>query len=260
MLVDSHCHLDFPDFAAERDAVIERAREAGVATMLTINTRLDQFAGVCAIAETYPDIWCSVGAHPHEAADHDAISPARLAEFAAHPRVIGIGETGLDFHYNLSPADVQERVFRAHIAASQDTGLPLIIHAREADDEVAAILRQERPPPGVMHCFSSGRALAEAALELGFYISLSGIVTFRNADDLRSIAHDVPLDRLLVETDAPFLAPVPHRGRRNEPAFVASTAAAVATLKGVEPVELAAITTENFFRLFAKASRPVALQ
>src|SRR5579863_4824797 len=247
MLVDSHCHLDFPDFAAERDAVIERAREAGVATMLTINTRLDQFARVCAIAETYPDIWCSVGAHPHEAADHDAITPARLAELAAHPRVIGIGETGLDFHYNLSPPDVQEGVFRAHIAASQETGLPLIIHAREADDQVAAILRQERPPPGVMHCFSSGRALAEAALELGFYISISGIVTFKNAEELRAIVRDLPLDRLLVETDAPYLAPVPYRGKRNEPAFVAATAGFVAELKGVEPAHLAAATTENFF-------------
>ena len=260
MLVDSHCHLDFPDFAAERDAIIERAHAAGIGTMLTISTRLDQFPAVRAIAETHSDIWCSVGAHPHEAADHESATAAELAALAAHQRVVGIGETGLDFHYNLSPPDVQERVFRAHIAASRETGLPLIIHAREADDEVAAILREERPPPGVMHCFSSGRALAEAALELGFYISLSGIVTFRNADDLRAIARDVPLDRLLVETDAPFLAPVPYRGRRNEPAFVATTAAAVAALKGIEPAELAAITTDNFFRLFAKASRPTALQ
>jgi TatD DNase family protein len=258
MLVDSHCHLDFPDFAAEREAVIARARAAGVATMLTISTRLDQFPGVRAIAEADPDIWCSVGAHPHEAADHEAVTAAGLAALAAHPRVVGIGETGLDFHYDHSPHAVQECVFRAHIAAARQSGLPLIVHARAADDAVARILAEERAGAGVLHCFSSGRALAEMALALGFYISISGIVTFRNADDLRAIVRDVPLDRLLVETDAPYLAPVPYRGRRNEPAFVAATAAAVAALKGVAPDELAAVTTDNFFRLFAKARRPAA--
>ncbi len=258
MLVDSHCHLDFADFAAEREAVIARARAAGVGTMLTIGTRLDEFPGVRAIAESDPDIWCSVGAHPHEAADHADLLPDQLAALAAHPKVVGIGETGLDFHYDLSPRDIQERVFRAHIAASRATGLPLIIHAREADDEIARILDEERPPPGVLHCFSSGRALAEAALALGFYISISGIVTFKNADELRAIVRDLPLDRLLVETDSPYLAPVPYRGKRNEPAFVAATAAAVAALKGVEPERLAAATTANFFRLFAKARPPVA--
>ena len=258
MLVDSHCHLDFPDFADERHAVIALARAAGVATMLTIGTRLDQFPGVRAIAEAYDDIWCSVGAHPHEVSDHAGISAADLAALAAHPRVVGIGETGLDFYYDHGPRDLQEQVFHAHIAASRASGLPLIIHAREADDDVARILREEAPPPGVLHCFSSGRALAEAALDLGFYISISGIVTFRNAEDLRAIVRDVPLERLLVETDAPYLAPVPYRGRRNEPAYVAATAASVAALKGVEPDELAAATTANFFRLFTKASRPVA--
>ena len=258
MLVDSHCHLDFPDFAAERDAVVARARDAGVGTMLTIGTRLDEFPGVRAIAETYDDVWCSVGAHPHEAADHAATSAADLALLAAHPRVVGIGETGLDFHYDHSPRDIQERVFRTHIAAARASGLPLIIHARAADDAVARILREEKAPPGVMHCFSSGRALAEAALDLGFYISISGIVTFRNAEELRAIVRDLPLERLLVETDAPYLAPVPYRGRRNEPAYVAATAAAVAALKGVEPAVLAAATTANFFRLFSKAARPVA--
>jgi len=256
MLVDSHCHLDFPDFAPERDAVIARAFAAGIGAMLTICTRLDQFAGVRAIAEADPRIWCSVGAHPHEAADHAGMLPERLVTFAAHPRVVGIGETGLDFHYDLSPRDMQERVFRAHIAASRQSGLPLIVHAREADAEIAAILRAENPPPGVLHCFSSGRALAEAALDLGFYISISGIVTFRNADDLRAIVRDVPLDRLLVETDAPYLAPVPYRGKRNEPAFVTATAAAVAALKEAEPDALAAATTANFFRLFSKATHP----
>jgi TatD DNase family protein len=258
MLVDSHCHLDFPDFAAERDAVVARARSTGVGTMLTISTRLDQFLEVRAIAAAYPDIWCSVGAHPHEAADHETTTSDELIRLASHPRVVGIGETGLDYHYDHSPRDIQERVFRAHIAASKTTGLPLIIHAREADDDIARILRDEAPPPGVLHCFSSGRGLAEAALDLGFLISISGIVTFRNADDLRAIVRDVPLDRLLVETDAPYLAPVPYRGKRNEPAFVAATAAAVAALKGVEPAELAEATTANFFRLFAKATRPAA--
>src|SRR5436190_3856387 len=254
MLVDSHCHLDFPDFAAERDAVVARARAAGVETMLTICTRLDQFDGVRAIAEAYDGIWCSVGAHPHEATDHGPLLADGLLALVAHPKVVGIGETGLDFHYDLSPRDVQERVFRAHIAASHESGLPLIIHAREADREIAGILREERPPPGVFHCFSSGRALAEVALELGFYISLSGIVTFRNAEELRAIARDLPLDRLLVETDAPYLAPVPYRGKRSEPAFVAATAAAVAALKGLDPQHLAAATHDNFFRLFTKAS------
>jgi TatD DNase family protein len=258
MLVDSHCHLDFPDFAEERAAVIGRARAAGVGTMVTICTRLDEFPGVRAIAETDTDIWCSVGVHPHEAADYAGIAGDALAALATHPRVIGIGETGLDFHYDHSPREVQERVFRAHIAASRASGLPLIVHAREADAEIAHILCEERATAGVLHCFSSGRALAEAALDLGFYISISGIVTFRNTEDLRAIVRDVPLDRLLVETDAPYLAPVPYRGRRNEPAYVATTAAAVAALKDIEPAALAAVTTDNFFRLFDKATRPAA--
>ena len=256
MLVDSHCHLDFPDFAAERDAVVARARTAGVETMLTIGTRLDQFEGVRAIAEAYDGIWCSVGAHPHEAADHPELAAEQLVALAQHPKVVGIGETGLDFHYDLSPRDIQERVFRAHIAASRTSGLPLIIHAREADAEIARILDEERPPPGVLHCFSSGRGLAEKALELGFFVSISGIVTFRNAEELRTIVRDLPLDRLLVETDAPYLAPVPYRGKRNEPAFVAATAAAVAALKGVATEQLAATTRDNFFRLFTKATPP----
>jgi TatD DNase family protein len=254
MLVDSHCHLDFADFAAEREAVIARARAVGVGTMLTIGTRLDEFQGVRAIAEADPDIWCSVGAHPHEAGDHADLLADQLVVLTAHPKVVGIGETGLDFHYDLSPRETQERVFRAHIAASRATGLPLIVHAREADSEIARILDEERPPPGVLHCFSSGRDLAEAALALGFYISISGIVTFKKADELRAIVRDLPLDRLLVETDSPYLAPVPYRGKRNEPAFVKATAAAVAALKGVEPGRLASVTSANFFRLFAKAT------
>src|SRR5271155_3398555 len=180
----------------------------------------------------------------------------QLVALAAHPRVVGIGETGLDYHYDLGPRDMQDRVFRAHVAASKASGLPLIIHAREADDDIAAILAAERPPPGVLHCFTAGRALAEAALDLGFYISISGIVTFRNAEDRRAIVRDLPLDRLLVETDAPYLAPVPYRGKRNEPAFVTATASFLAELKGIEAEALAAATTANFFRLFAKASVP----
>jgi TatD DNase family protein len=254
VLADSHCHLDFPAFAAEREAVIGRARAAGVDTMLTICTRLDQFDEVRAIAEGYDGIWCSVGAHPHEAAEHAALLADQLLALAAHPKVVGLGETGLDFHYYLSPREIQERVFRSHIAASHASGLPLIIHAREADREIAQILEEERPPPGVLHCFSSGQALAETAIGLGFYISISGIVTFRNADELRAIVRDLPLERLLVETDAPYLAPVPYRGKRNEPAFVAATAAAVAELKSVDPRHVAAVTRDNFFRLFSKAT------
>jgi TatD DNase family protein len=253
VLVDSHCHLDFPDFAAERGGVVGRARAAGVETMLTICTRLDEFDGVRAIAEAYDGIWCSVGAHPHEAADHAPLLADRLLALTDHSRVVGIGETGLDFHYDLSPRDTQERVFRVHIAASRASGLPLIIHAREGDREIARILDEERPPPGVLHCFSSGRELAETAIALGFYISISGIVTFRNAEELRAIVRDLPVDRLLVETDAPYLAPVPYRGKRNEPAFVVATAAAVAALKGLDPQHLAAVTHDNFFRLFTKA-------
>src|SRR5215469_4473802 len=256
MLVDSHCHLDSSDFAAERGVVIARARAAGVETMLTISTRLDEFNEVLAIAVANSAIWCSVGAHPHEAKDHSTLAPQQLTALATHPKVVGIGETGLDFHYDLSPRDVQERVFRAHIAASKASGLPLIIHAREADAEIASILSAEKPPPGVLHCFTAGRALAEEALDLGFYISISGIVTFRNAEDLRAIVRDLPLDRLLVETDAPYLAPVPYRGKRNEPAFVAATAAFVANLKGIDANALAAATTANFFRLFGKAQPP----
>jgi len=256
MLVDSHCHLDFPDFAGEHDAVLARARAADIGTMLTICTRLDQFPAVRAIAEARDNVWCSVGAHPHEAAEHAGTTANQLAALAEHPRVVGIGETGLDFYYDHSPRNVQEQVFRAHIAASKASGLPLIVHAREADCEIARILRQESPPAGVLHCFSSGRGLAEVALDLGFCISISGIITFRKADELRAIVRDVPLDRLLVETDAPYLAPVPYRGKRNEPAYVVATATTVAELKGVSLQQLAATTTENFFRLFQKAHRP----
>jgi TatD DNase family protein len=259
VLVDSHCHLDFDTFDADRAAVLARARAAGVGTMLTICTHLSKFEQVRALAESNPEIWCSVGVHPHEAAGEGVDAPAALVERAAHPKVIGIGESGLDFYYDHSPREAQRTNFRAHIEAARATGLPIIVHARDADDETADMLREGAASgglTGVMHCFSSGRALAEAALEIGFYISLSGIVTFKNAEELRGIAREVPLDRLLVETDAPYLAPIPMRGRRNEPSFVAHTARFVAGLKGVEEGALAAATTENFYRLFAKAVRP----
>jgi len=227
--------------------------------MLTICTHLSKFEQVRAVAESDPEIWCSVGVHPHEAAEEGVDAPAALIERARHPKVVGIGETGLDFYYDHSPHDAQRANFRAHIEAARETGLPLIVHARDADEEIAEMLRAAADAgglTGVMHCFSSGRALAEAAIEIGFYISLSGIVTFKNAEELRGIAKDVPLDRLLVETDAPYLAPIPLRGKRNEPAFVAHTARFVAGLKGMEEGALAAATTENFYRLFAKAKRP----
>ncbi len=258
MLVDSHCHLDYA--AAEaRPEILARARRAGVATLLTIGTKVSEFPAVRAIAEADADVWCSVGIHPHEAESEGDEAVARLVSLTAHPKVVGIGETGLDFYYQHSPRPRQETVFRAHCAAARETGLPLIVHTRDADPETAAILAAERPPAGVIHCFSTGRQLAEKALELGFYISLSGIVTFKNAEELRAIARDIPLDRLLIETDAPYLAPVPMRGKTNEPAFIVHTAAQVAALKGVSVEELGRITSANFFRLFAKARPPASL-
>jgi TatD DNase family protein len=259
MLVDSHCHLDFPELASELDAVVDRARNAGVGTMLTIGTSLERFPGVRAVAERFPNIWCSVGVHPHEAKDEGQSVPDRLIELAAHPKVVGIGETGLDYFYEHSPREEQRESFRAHIAASRATGLPLIVHTRDADEETAQMLREEQEKgafPGLIHCFSSGRLVSETALELGMYISLSGIITFKAAEELRQIVRDIPLDRILVETDAPYLAPVPKRGKRNEPAFVAHTAAKVAELKGIGMAELMATTTDNFFRLFSKVSAP----
>ena len=259
MLVDSHCHLDFADFGAERESVIARARRAGIGGMLTICTKISEFAGVRTLAESHDDIWCSVGIHPHEAASEPATDAATLASLADHPKVVGIGECGLDFYYDHSPRDRQAEVFRAHAAAARATGLPLIVHTRNADDETAAILAEscrEAPTTGVIHCFSSGPQLAEKALDLGFYLSFSGIVTFKKAEELRAVACSVPLDRMLVETDAPYLAPMPHRGKRNEPAFVVHTAALLAQLRGLAPDDVARLTTDNFFRLFAKARRP----
>ena len=258
MLIDSHCHLDFPELADDEAGVLARARTAGVAGMLTIGTRLDQFERVRAIAERHDNVWCSVGVHPHEAKDEGQRTPDRLIEATHHPKVVGIGETGLDFYYEHSPRDEQAESFRAHIAASRTTGLPLIVHTRDADRETIDILEEEAGKgsfPGLIHCFSSSAEVARHALALGLYISISGIVTFKAAESLRTVVRDIPLDRLLVETDSPYLAPIPKRGKTNEPAYVAHTAAKVAELKSVGIAELEAATTANFFRLFTKAER-----
>ncbi|MBM3644980.1 MAG: TatD family deoxyribonuclease [Alphaproteobacteria bacterium] len=258
MLIDSHCHLDFPELAADEAGILARARTAGVRGMLTIGTRLDRFAAVRGIAERHANVWCSVGVHPHEAAEEGQSVPDRLIAEAAHPRVVGIGETGLDYFYEHSPREAQRDSFRAHIAASRATGLPLIVHTRDADDETAQTLEEEHARgafPGLIHCFSSGPEVAARALALGLSISISGIVTFKSAEQLRGIVRDVPLDRLLIETDAPYLAPVPRRGKTNEPAFVSHTAAKVAELKGVSVERLADATADNFFRLFSKTDR-----
>lgn len=260
MLVDSHCHLDFPDFDAERDDIIARAASAGIGHMVTISTRVRQFDRIRAIAERYDNVFCSVGTHPHNAAEELDVTADDLVRLAQHPKVIAIGEAGLDYFYDKSPREAQARGFRVHIEAARRTGLPLVIHARDADDDIAAMLEEETGKgafPFVLHCFSSGKGLAETGLRLGGFVSFSGILTFRNSDAIRAIARDVPRDRLLVETDAPFLAPPPHRGKRNEPAYVAHTARVLGDTIGAGEAEIAEITTSNFFRLFAKARAAV---
>ncbi len=259
MLVDSHCHLDYMARAGELDAVLDRAAAAGVGAMLTICTRTTEFPAVLAIAESRPNLWCTVGVHPHEAAAEPDLAAGRLAELARHPKVVGIGECGLDYHYDRSPREIQRAVFRTHIAAGRTTGLPLIVHSRNADTDTVALLREgtaQGPLAGLIHCFSTTSELSDGALGIGFYISLSGIVTFKQSDRLRAIAKAIPEDRILVETDAPYLAPVPERGKQNEPAFVVHTATLLAELRGIEPVRFAALTTDNFYRLFRKAARP----
>ena len=257
MLIDSHCHLDYFT-PLELPSVLERAHAAGVAEMVTIGTTLAQSEKLPPITEAWPGIWCTVGVHPHHAAEAPIPAPETLAAMTRHPRVIGIGESGLDYFYDRSPRDVQAENFRANIRAAQLAGVPLAIHARDADDDIATILREETNRGGqfafLLHCFSSTRALAEAALQLGGFISFSGILTFPRSNELRDIARDVPLDRLLVETDSPYLAPVPFRGKRNEPGFVAHTASVLAGLRGMTPEVLADLTTANFRRLFAKTA------
>jgi TatD DNase family protein len=261
ILVDSHCHLDFPDYAGDVDGVVARARAAGVGVCLSIGTELARFPGVRAVAEKFPDVWCSVGVHPHEAEKELLADAAPLLAETIHPKVAGIGETGLDYYYEHAPRAAQAVNFRAHIAAGRHARLPVIVHTRDADDDTIAILENEMGKgafTGLIHCFTGTQRLADAALRLGFYISVSGIATFKNSGALREVIKTVPLNRLLVETDAPFLAPMPHRGKTNEPAFVVHTARMLAELKGVSENELAAATTENFFRLFTKIERPDA--
>lgn len=256
--IDSHCHLNYKGLAEQQQDVLERARAAGVGTMLTISTRESEWDDVIAIAEREEDVWATVGIHPHEADQHAHIDTAKLVERAGHPRVVGIGESGLDYYYDHSDRARQQTSFRAHIAAARETGLPIIVHTRDAEDDTAAILRDEMGKgayPGVIHCFTASGAFADIALDLGLYISISGIVTFKNARDLQETAARLPIDRLLIETDAPFLAPVPHRGRTGEPAFVADTARFLAKLRGVAVDELAEATSANFHRLFTKVGQ-----
>lgn len=255
MLIDSHCHLDFPELAADRAGVLARAHENGVGAMLTISTRVKRFDEIRAIAEENDAVWCSVGTHPHHAHEELDVQVDDLVRLSQHPRCVAIGEVGLDYHYEGDPM-AQATGFRRHIAAARETGLPLVIHARDADEDVAAILEDEAGRgafPFVLHCFSSGIDLARRGLALGGYVSFSGILTFKNAPIIQEVARTAPADRILVETDAPYLAPSPHRGKSNEPSFVRHTAEKLAELRGVSLDEIGRVTTENFFRLFAKA-------
>jgi TatD DNase family protein len=256
MLIDSHCHLDFPELAADRAGVLERAKAAGIDGMVTISTRVKRFDEILAIAEAHPEVWCSVGTHPHHADEELDISADDLIRLSVHPRCVAIGEAGLDYFYDNAPKEAQETGFRRHIEASRRTGLPLVIHSRSADAHMSFILIEEMGQgafPFVLHCYTGGMELARKALDLGGYISFSGIITFRNAEEIRDVARLVPADRYLIETDAPYLAPVPHRGATNEPSFVAHTAAQVAEVRGIELARLGEETTNNFYRLFSKA-------
>jgi TatD DNase family protein len=258
MLVDSHCHLDFPDFANELDAVVGRAHAAGIGRIVTISTRVKQHAALSAITERFANVYCSVGTHPHNAHEELDVTIDNLLDFSCGTKVVAIGETGLDYHYNTGPREAQERGFRNHIAAARATGLPLVIHSRDADEDMARILEEETAKgafPAVLHCFTGGSELARRAIALGLYISFTGILTFKKSEDLRGIAASLPADRILVETDAPYLAPGPYRGKRNEPAYVVETAKTLAQARGVSADEIARQTTENFFRLFSKVPR-----
>ncbi len=261
MLVDSHCHLDFPNFADELDDVVQRARDAGVGRMVTICTRVKKFPQVLAVAERYEDIFCSVGTHPHNADEELDITTDDLIKLTEHKKVVALGEAGLDYHYDKAPRDAQEKGFRNHITAARETGLPLVIHARSADDDMISILQEETRAgafPAILHCFSSSRKLAEAGIELGLTVSFSGILTFKNSQDIRDIARDMPRNRVLVETDAPYLAPMPLRGKTNEPSYVVHTAQVLAEVWGVSKDEVWTQTTENFFQLFTKVPRILA--
>lgn len=257
MLIDSHCHLEYPGLAEDQQGILARARASGVGGFLNISTRRSEWDRVIGTAEREGDVWASVGIHPHEADAHADLDLAGLLDASGHPKVIGIGETGLDYYYDKSDRAVQRALFRVHIAAARRTGLPLIVHTRDAEDDTAAILTEEMGKgafPALIHCFTASGDFARKMLDLGLTISISGIVTFKNARELQEIVAELPADRLLVETDAPFLAPVPHRGKTCEPAFVSNTAAFVAQLRGVEAEALAETTTRNFYQLFAKAA------
>ena len=259
MLVDHHCHLDFPQFAADRDAVIARAQAAGVGIMVTISTRIRRLPELLALCERYANVYCSVGTHPHNAHEELDVPVDEIVARASHPKVVAIGEAGLDYHYQKSPREAQAEGFRRHITAARITGLPLEIHTRDADDDTIAILEDEHAKgafPALLHCYTGGRALALKAVGLGLYVSFTGVITFKKSEALREVASLVPLDRLLVETDAPYLAPDPYRGKTNEPAYVVHTAAALARVKGVSDGELALATTANFHRLFRKVPPP----
>jgi TatD DNase family protein len=262
MLIDHHCHLDLPALAGDLENVLGRARAAGVAAMVTISTRIRRLPELLAIAESHPEVFCSVGTHPHYAAEEPDVPVEEIVGLAAHPKVVALGEAGLDYHYRRSPAEAQAEGFRRHIAAARITGLPLEIHSRDADRDTAQILEEEHALgafPAILHCFTGGEELARRALALGLYVSFSGVVTFKKSEALRAIAAAVPLDRLLVETDAPYLAPEPYRGKTNEPAHVVHTARALADVKGIGFDRLAAATTDNFFRLFSKVPRAAVL-
>jgi TatD DNase family protein len=255
MLVDHHCHLDAPDFADDLDGVIARARAAGVGILVSISMHVRKLSQTLKIAEAYPNVFSSIGTHPHYAHTELDIPVDEIIRLSRHPKVVAIGEAGLDYHYDNSPRHLQEKGFRTHIAAARETGLPLVIHARDADDDIARILEEESEKgafPFVLHCFTGGPSLAERGVALGGYVSFSGILTFKNSDALREIAARLPEDRILVETDAPYLAPGPWRGKRNEPAYVAETARVLAEIRGASPEAIATITTANFFRLFSK--------
>jgi TatD DNase family protein len=261
MLVDSHCHLDFPDFAGELDDIIARARAAGVGSLVTISTRIKQHAQVLAIAQRFPEVYCSLGTHPHYAHEELEFTVQDLTARADHPKIVAIGEAGLDYHYSLSTRETQQLAFRRHITAARQSGLPLVIHSRDADTDMMEILSDESRKgafAAVLHCYTGGPDLARRAMALGLSISFTGILTFKNSEQLRLIARQLPPDRILLETDAPYLAPVPHRGRRNEPAYVVETARVLAETRGVSLREITRQTTDNFFRLFAKVPRPVA--
>ena len=261
MLVDHHCHLDFPDFEASLDQVVARAHAAGVGTLVTISTHIRRFERLRAIAERFPDVYASIGTHPHHADEERGIPLADIIAIARHPKVVAIGEAGLDYYYKRSSPEAQAEGFRTHIQAARETGLPLEIHTREADSDTLTILREEHAKgafPAVLHCFTGGRELALRAVDMGLYVSFTGVVTFKKSNALRALACEIPIDRILVETDAPFLAPDPFRGKTNEPAYVVHTAAALAKARGLSPEDFAKATTENFHRLFAKVPRPDA--